>query len=159
MTERVSMAVWASAAWSRGKVCPMTGWILAGGGFGQCPGGQGLQLVRGELDLFDAADGDAALSRFGWVDQGEAAAGGSVGGEAAAVGGDGECGLAEVGSGAVEHDVRPYARRRREDFLRPAGFGVVGGHLRSELERLVELAAAACGSDDVRAGGAGELHQ
>jgi hypothetical protein len=28
VTARVSMAVWASAAWSRGKVCPMTGRIL-----------------------------------------------------------------------------------------------------------------------------------
>jgi hypothetical protein len=66
-------------------------------------------LARPELDLLDAAQDDPAAGGLVGVDGGEAATGGAVRGEPAAVGDQPEGRSAELAANPVEDDVRPGA--------------------------------------------------
>jgi len=62
MTVRASIAVWASAAFSRGNVCPMTGLIRPAVGFPQRSLDQSPSVLIVELGLLDTAHGNATVA-------------------------------------------------------------------------------------------------
>ena len=105
---------------------------------------------RPDLKVPETGDRDLPPASVAGVDRGEAAAGRSVGGEAAAVGDDPVGVEAELTADAVEHGGRTEPTGSVQNRRRPARLAVVGHRVGPGLAHGIELGLAPGSADDPR---------